>query len=187
MISFSVPEMPRPKQRPRAALIGVDVRRVAALLKTPRELTRYLNGRIRAYTPKDSSSAEEAFAWHARAAMGALTPIAGPVLVGLRFRLPYPKTLPKWRRLAAAVGLSWPDRRVDLDNLEKLAKDAMNGIVWDDDFRVMVVVKIKCLSEDAGTDVVVVPLAEAVNAESDLTPRPPPIAAIFRALFPGAS
>ena len=56
-------------------------------------------------------------------------PIAGPVAVHLRFTMPRPKSRPKpWMQ---------PDRKPDLDKLQRAALDALTGPVFVDDGQVI--------------------------------------------------
>lgn len=72
--------------------------------------------RGRAYTPERTRDAETAFAWHVLAER--VTPTNLPVSVRLAF---YTRTR----------------RRVDLDNLVKLATDSVTGLVWLDDSQIV--------------------------------------------------
>ena len=55
---------------------------------------------------------------------GLMAPLGGPLVVGLTFVFPRPKT----------TKLQFP--KPDLDNLSKSALDAGNGILWNDDTQV---------------------------------------------------
>ena len=69
-----------------------------------------------AFTPQRTRDAEAAFGWAAKAA-ALLGPLAGPLRVEVTFALEN-------------------RRRVDLDNLAKLALDALNGLWWADDSQI---------------------------------------------------
>jgi Holliday junction resolvase RusA-like endonuclease len=75
---------------------------------------RFANGH--AFTPPRTRNVETVFAWHARTAHR--RPLTEPLLVCLDFY----------------VGSR---RRVDTDNLAKLALDACNGVVWADDSQIV--------------------------------------------------
>lgn len=75
---------------------------------------RFSNGRVHA--DSKTREAEEAFKWHLKAA-GARK-FSGPVKVELHFHRA-------------------DKRRVDLDNLIKLAWDSMNGICFEDDSQIV--------------------------------------------------
>ena len=78
----------------------------------------------RKYTPKETREAEALIAKHAGILLGGRRPLSGPVDLGLWF----------FRR----------DRHVcDMDNLEKLVKDALNGVAWCDDSQVTDCAKVK--------------------------------------------
>lgn len=63
----------------------------------------------------------------------------GPVEVVLRFRLQRPKGEPTHRGLGKARHpiRTWPDRRPDLDKLERAVLDALTGVVFADDSQVV--------------------------------------------------
>lgn len=124
-ITFTVPGVPRPLKRHRISVIG---------------------GHARAYDPDENVANKAAVAYAARAAMGD-TILTGPLAVDLEFILPRPKarTPKRLDRMSEEQLLrySWPDTKPDLDNMEKLVFDALNGVVWRDDSQVCLVVKGK--------------------------------------------
>lgn len=65
----------------------------------------------------------------AAAEAGPATPFAGPVRVHLLFRLARPTSKPRWRWL--------PWERPDVDKLARSTLDALTGVVYDDDARVV--------------------------------------------------
>ncbi len=78
--------------------------------------------------------------WEAVVAAAALEagaePLDGPIAVGLVFRLPRPAGHfgRRWLRPAAPA---WPASRPDLDKLIRAVLDALTGICWRDDSRVV--------------------------------------------------
>jgi crossover junction endodeoxyribonuclease RusA len=80
----------------------------------PKQRPRVVNGR--AFTPAETREAEKRIAWVARAA--GWTPLDGRLAVALEF-------------------VCASNVRGDLDNLAKLALDALNGIAWRDDKQVV--------------------------------------------------
>lgn len=58
------------------------------------------------------------------------TPLDGPLAVDMVFTLRKPVSAPKRRR-------TWPDRTPDLSKLCRATEDAMTGVVWRDDARVV--------------------------------------------------
>lgn len=98
-------------------------------------------GRGRPYTPAKTKKAEKAVAQCARLIVRPRELIQGAIMLCLRFRLP-------------------DRRRVDLDNLEKLVKDSLNGVLWKDDSQITACIKTKTLSDEPGTDVAIIPLRD---------------------------
>lgn len=100
-----------------------------------------------AYTPKKTADAEETFVARSLAFAPA-EPLSGPVRLTLNFIMPIPKSAPKSLRERVtdppigAVPVPHT-KRPDLDNLEKLVKDACNGVFWKDDSQVFAVIKRK--------------------------------------------
>lgn len=78
----------------------------------------------RRFTPRATAEAEQLVASYASIALGPRRPLGGPVELSL------------WFYRANRV-------RCDLDNLEKLVKDALNGVAWLDDSQVTDVAKVK--------------------------------------------
>lgn len=85
-----------------------------------------------------------------------MQPLSGPLHLTLYFGMAKPKSRDRARPL--------PDSKPDLDNMEKLVLDALNGIVWNDDAQITDVVKKKRYDVTPRTEIVVRPLtaAEAV-------------------------
>lgn len=104
-----IPGEPQPKQRPRV---------LTSISPTGQKITRTI-------TPKETAAAEDAIRWTVRAEYPGLEPIAGDdIHVGLTFFL--------------GPRRSKRDRQPDLDNLVKLALDAMIGLAFADDKQVTV-------------------------------------------------
>lgn len=64
-------------------------------------------------------------------------PWTGPVLLRFTAVFETPKTFSKALRQAAARGQLYATKKPDKDNIEKLIKDALNGLVYVDDQQVM--------------------------------------------------
>lgn len=122
MISFTVPGDPVGKGRPRATSRG---------------------GFVRMYTPEKTAAYERKVALIAAGAMVGKPLFAGPVVATITAVYPIPSSWPKKKRERAVVGDIWPTVKPDLDNVEKVLFDAMNGIVWNDDKQAVVVTKYK--------------------------------------------
>ena len=84
----------------------------------------------------------------------------GPCAVTLAFYFEVPKSWPKKKRHAALAGKLYMESPPDLDNLEKSVLDACNEIVFDDDRRVVNVLKVKAYATKAATHVNVQPLVQ---------------------------
>jgi Holliday junction resolvase RusA-like endonuclease len=92
-------------------------------------------GKGRTYTPAKTRAYEKAVATMARNAHKSKPP-EGPLKLMATFVFPIPKSWPKKKRAAAARGELFHASKPDLDNLAKLIKDAMNGIVYKDDSQI---------------------------------------------------
>jgi Holliday junction resolvase RusA-like endonuclease len=116
------------------------------------------------YTPAKTREAEQSFLAQA-VAHKPETPLAGPLALELLFVLPIPKAekqLAKrairfeqclWSGEAAEPRELAHVKKPDLDNLEKLVKDAMNGVFWLDDKQVCQVTKRKIYGTHPRTEV----------------------------------
>lgn len=131
-VEFTVPGIPIGKGRPRAARRGKH---------------------ITMYTPAKTVSYESTVALFASQAMGARSPLIGPVSADLIISLPVPASWSKKRTQAALGGLEHPMGRADLDNFCKSALDGMNGIVWIDDVQVVALKAIKQYAQVPGVQV----------------------------------
>jgi len=63
--------------------------------------------------------------------------IDAPISVNMRFYYPIPKSWSKANKEAARAGTKRPIVKPDLDNVVKGCFDALNGIAWTDDNRVV--------------------------------------------------
>ncbi len=100
------------------------------------------------------------------------SPLSGPVLLYVVFYMPVPKSMPKmqqkvvagWDRIGwgpaplsvlirdgVASGIPFHIKRPDLDNLLKLVKDALNGLMWVDDSQVQIGGAFKMYSHNPRT------------------------------------
>jgi len=127
IISFTVPGIPVAKGRARSRHVKT---------RDGREFDMH-------YTPKKTADAEETFVARSLEFRPA-QPLTGALRLQLTFVLPCPKSAPRSLRDASAHGAYPPHiKRPDLDNLEKLVKDACNGVFWNDDSQVFDVIKKK--------------------------------------------
>ena len=86
------------------------------------------NGRVWAYTPAKTRRWEEAVRRQALAHRPD-APLDGPLRVKMVFYMPKPKSRRKGDR--------WADRRPDWDNLGKAVADALEGLFWVNDSRLV--------------------------------------------------
>ena len=71
----------------------------------------------------------------AASAMTGSDPLAGPLRMRVEFLRPRPASWPK-RPTQACPWPEYPYRKPDVDNMVKIASDALSGIVWHDDAQV---------------------------------------------------
>ncbi|MEC4591635.1 RusA family crossover junction endodeoxyribonuclease [Nitrospirillum amazonense] len=92
---------------------------------------------VRAYTPKKTEDYEALVAVHARQAMAGRQILSDPVEMIVIANMPIPPSWPRWKQAAALDQRISPTTKPDVDNLVKLACDAINGIVYRDDSQVV--------------------------------------------------
>ena len=91
------------------------------------------------FTPQPQRNYMTAIASYAAVAMGSSPPMDGPVELTLCAEYLAPKSWPKKRRDAT----EWKSSSPDLDNIIKIAKDALNTIAYQDDAQVALLGAIK--------------------------------------------
>jgi Holliday junction resolvase RusA-like endonuclease len=94
-------------------------------------------GKIHIYTPTETSIYEEALGFKALEAMRGKKPLVGPVWLTVSAYLPIPKSWSKAKRRDAIAGRIRPTVKPDFDNIQKIAADALNKIVWLDDAQIV--------------------------------------------------
>lgn len=107
----------------------------------------------RVFTPAKTRKAEETLAGRAMAQLATRTdlPLTGP----LRLEATFTRVVPKsWTRRDRAEN-PLPTSKPDVDNLLKLAKDALTGLVWVDDAQIVTVITRKVFGEAPSTRLVV--------------------------------
>lgn len=116
-----VPLKPVPKGRHRIAVVG---------------------GKARAFTPKATEMAENWIRMCVVKAVG--TPrVPGPVAFHVTAVMPMPKSMPHRDRADALAGRKLHTSRADIDNIVKLAGDALIGIAFADDAHVSSIRAVK--------------------------------------------
>ncbi len=115
-IAFTIPGVPVGKGRPRFARRG-------AFVST--------------YTPEKTAKYENLVKLFASQAMAGLPLMKRPVALLLTIHMPIPESWSKKRKDLAHRGLIGATVKPDLDNIAKLAADAMNGIVYADDKQIV--------------------------------------------------
>ena len=107
VLHFSIPISPKPKKRPKVYRWAT----VNPSKKDEEELASYV--RQLDNCPK--------------------APLSGQLRVILKFYVSPPKATPKWKLPYMDKGYIRPNKTPDLDNYTKLALDALNDILWEDD------------------------------------------------------
>jgi Holliday junction resolvase RusA-like endonuclease len=110
------------------------------------------NGVTRTVTPAKTVRAEESFLAQALPYKPE-TPLTGPLAVGIALHLPIPASWSRVKREQARAGLLLPAGRPDVDNLAKLAMDALNGVFWIDDAQIADLTVTKRYRDTPGTSV----------------------------------
>ena len=132
MVVFTVEGIPQGKGRPR-------------FRRTPNFVQTYTDAKTKTYEQKirDSSSR----------AMGSSSPLEGPVSVDLYIRVKCPTSFSKRRQNECFEGRERPTKKPDIDNILKAYLDAMNQVVYIDDYQVVRVSAKKVYSMVPGVDV----------------------------------
>jgi Holliday junction resolvase RusA-like endonuclease len=117
IIHFKISGHPTGKGRPRTA--------------------RMKNGMTVNYTPQKTRDAENSFISQALPHKPQF-PFMNAVGVRLEIIFPVPKSYTRIQREKIATGELYPEKKPDIDNVIKLAQDAMNGIFYLDDKQVVV-------------------------------------------------
>ena len=116
MIEFTIPGEPKGKARPRLGRGGHTY--------TPRDTRQYEHEVAEAYYRVLPQDAEE------------VKPIEGPVAVEITAYFGIPRSKSKKERLRIIRENVRPTKKPDIDNIEKIICDALNGIAYRDDSQV---------------------------------------------------
>lgn len=114
-----------------------------------------------AYTPAKTRNAEVFIKMIAAEEMAGRTPMDGPVSLTMRAVMVPAKSWSKKKQAAALTGEIRPTKKPDVDNILKLVKDALNGIVYGDDAQVVRVEAEKVYGPQALTVVTVKPIEQS--------------------------
>lgn len=108
---------------------------------------RFGNGRT--YTDAKTLNAE---AWMRHCAIQAVGQpcLEGPLTLVMSITVAVPKSWPKKRQADALAGLVRPIGRPDCDNSVKLACDALNKVIWQDDAQLVDVRVVKRYGTEPG-------------------------------------
>ena len=109
---FTVPGKPMGKQRPKATSKG-----------------RF----TKVYTPKETISYENLVIAMFQQTYPNAKPLEGEVRGCIKAFYPIPQSVSKKRKQAMLEGMIRPQIKPDLDNIEKIVYDALNGIAYTDD------------------------------------------------------
>lgn len=123
-------------------------------LRSPRKGCKVCKGRGKWISPPDAILRHQNGVRRLAMLMlaGARGPWAGPVALDVDFVFQVPASWPKWKRQAALEGRLWPssERYGDRDNLEKLLGDALKGVLFADDSRIVDGRVRKVFGEESG-------------------------------------
>lgn len=112
----------------------------------------------RMFEPAKQQEYKAALRLAAADAMSAHHTMVGAVEMVLSSYFPIPPSWTKKQRVAAMAGGVLPKGRPDLDNIVKLAKDALNGVVYYDDAQIVSLRAIKRYDEKPRLEIRVEPI-----------------------------
>ena len=135
MISFTVPGIPVPQGRPRVTRTG----------------HAYYDEKTKEYREKVKQCAEMA--------MENEKPLEGALALFVDCVMPIPSSWPMYKKQTAACG-QWHTSTKDTDNLIKSVADSCNGIIYEDDSQLSVVIGTKSYGSVPEAKVSVYPLNE---------------------------
>lgn len=109
-------------------------------------------GRYGTYTPKKTQKYEEYVkaCWVSK--YGAIQPAEQPLEVNIVFYMPIPKSVNKKRKAEILSGRLKHTKKPDIDNLIKSVLDALNGLAYADDSKIIKVAVEKQYSEKPRTE-----------------------------------
>ena len=110
-------------------------------------------GRYGTYTPKKTQEYEEYVKMCWLAKYGSIKPSEQSLEVDIVFYLPIPKSVNKKKRAEMLDGKIKHTKKPDIDNLIKSVLDALNGIAYSDDSKIIKVAAEKQYSEKSRTEI----------------------------------
>jgi Holliday junction resolvase RusA-like endonuclease len=132
------------------------------------------------YTDERTRNYESQLRYAGQQVMADRPPITEPVTVEIEARFQIPVSFSKRKKAEAKMGLIWPAKRPDVENIAKLM-DGLNGVVWKDDRQIVVETIRKVYAENPGLTIIVetIPidadgLVEAGLRRAMLRPLQPP-------------
>lgn len=141
VVTVLVPGNPVGKGRPRAARRGAFTQ---------------------LYTPEKTASYESLVAMAGHDAMAGRDLLLGACMVIIEITVPIAASWSKRKQAQALAGTLYPTSKPDIDNVEKILFDGLNGIVWKDDVQVVDVVKRKRYGATPGVEMTIRLLVDAV-------------------------
>lgn len=151
-VMFTVPGLPKGKERPRARIVTPKGKKPFATMYTPTGTKKY-EAEVKAAAQKAMQH----------------EPFQGPVSVTILIMLPMAKTMTKKRRARIEDGLEACTKKPDTSNVAKAVEDAMNDVVYKDDNQIIYSTIKKDYSDQPRVSVLV---TEMVEPEPELL-KPP--------------
>lgn len=115
-------------------------------------------GFVRVYTDEKTMQYEALIQMEGFRAMNGRPLITGPVKIEMEILHPVRASWNKAKRAGALDGSIGATVKPDIDNVEKIFCDALNGCVWVDDTQVTLVTKSKKFSETPCVSILITPL-----------------------------
>lgn len=120
-----------------------------------KQRVRFSRATGRAFTPERTVSYEGRLALAAQEVMRGAAPVDGPLAVEIAAYVPIANSWSRKAKASALAGLLWPVKKPDLDNIVKIAADALNLIVWIDDSQIVKLTTSKRYSDAPRLEIVV--------------------------------
>jgi Holliday junction resolvase RusA-like endonuclease len=112
---------------------------------------------VTTYNPQETEAGRFALSVMAQLPEG-FQPLPGALRLSCDFNMPIPNSATKRQKAEIDIGIRKHVKKPDLDNLCKFIKDAMNGIVWQDDSQVVILEARKRYSYQPSTVIEIVEL-----------------------------